>query len=129
MELTNVELLKNLLDIELSGENIDLHNDYTCTDVLYREKDLRLKFKKSADEGEFLMIQFIDTEISKLEFSFGSNDGITLDNFHRGRYEIEGRLFDEYNGKKCFYIEFYEGGTIELLCKQVILIHPRFPHQ
>lgn len=129
MELIDIELFKNLLDIELNGEDIDLHNDYRCSDILYSEKDLRLKFRSNADEGEFLMIQFVDVEINKLEVSLGSNDGITLDNFHRGRYEAEGKLFDEYHGKKCFYIEFYEGGVIELLCKQVILIHPKLSHQ
>lgn len=42
-ELSNVEMFKSLLNLEMEGAYIDLHNDYDCHNVLYDFEEQYLK--------------------------------------------------------------------------------------
>jgi hypothetical protein len=48
IDLTNSELFKDLVCFKTEGDDIDLHNDLRCTQLLYlnNEKKLKLVFGK-----------------------------------------------------------------------------------
>lgn len=120
MDFTEAELFKNLLETKDEFFHIDLHNDFTCVGVSYSSDTLDLKFQNDKGHG-YVTVRFSEVVILKLEMPLKN---LTIDNFHRGRYESDGKLYDEFQGKKCFYIEFYEGGAIELLCSKAIVQVP-----
>ncbi|SKC85113.1 hypothetical protein [Ohtaekwangia koreensis] len=120
MDLTESELFGNLLEAKDDLFHIDLHNDYTCVNVTFFADILELKFQNDKGQG-YVILRFKDVIILKMQIPLRT---LIIDNFHRGRYELNGELYDEYEEKKCFYIEFYEGGAIELLCRQVLLQMP-----
>jgi hypothetical protein len=117
MDLTESELFENLLEIKTTLFHFDLHNDYTCLSISYSGETLVLEFKKDNDQSA-LFLEFKEVTILSMKIPLKTT---VLDNFHRGRYELNGDLYDEFQGKKCFYIEFYEEGSIELLCRHVLL--------
>lgn len=121
MDLTESELFENLLETSNELSHIDLHNDFTCVALNYSDEGLSLKFQNDKGQG-YVTVQFEEVVIFKLQMPLRS---LTIDNFHRGRYELDGKLYDEYKGKKCFYIEFYEGGSIELLCNKASIQIPK----
>lgn len=120
IDFTEAELFENLLETKDEFHHFDLHNDFTCVGVKYSDNALSLKFQNDKGHG-YITIRFIEVIILKLEMPLKN---LTIDNFHRGRYELNGELHDEYQHKKCFYIEFYEGGSIELLCSKATLEAP-----
>ncbi|UUW10971.1 hypothetical protein NLG42_09170 [Flavobacterium plurextorum] len=119
IDLSNVELFETLLEFNIEGINVDLHNDYELKSFnLLNNNDLRLVFLHNTSEQNIFLIF---TEIEFVEFELPILSDLTLDNFYRGRYEYESKLFDEFNEKKCFYIEFCGVGQLNLLCSKVIL--------
>ena len=118
--LFNVDLFDNLLEIELEGVTIDLHNDYTCVSIKFIDNNLSISFNHDGSD-EKIIIDFGDALINKFNLPVMNPKGLTLDNFHRGRYEVDGVLYDEYHERRCYYIEFYEDGEMELLCKSVMI--------
>ena len=120
LDLTDSELFENLLEFEFQNKYIDLHNDFKLVKLIFKtNEDLILYFK--SDEDRKLQVYFKDVEI--FEFSFDVNDGnITIDNFHRGRYDDNGSLKDEIHLKKCFYMEFLEDSKISVLASRVYLL-------
>jgi len=119
MDITNIELFKPILEFKSESLHVDLHNDFTCVGLDYSCNNLALKLQKDNGDGH-VILQFTNVNILRMQIKL-QDKGLTLDNFHRGRYEFEGKLYDEYNEKKCFYIEFYEGGAIDLLCRTALI--------
>lgn len=118
INLHDIELFKPLLDVDFQGNNLDIHNDYEVKNILYRSKNLQLLLVNNLSDNKILL-NFHNAEI--IEFDIPSIDNLTIDNFYRGRYEYENELFDEFDNKKCFYIEFSETGQINVLCSELTL--------
>lgn len=119
INLTNSKLFDSLLEINHQGKIIDLHNDYELKNIIFQDNyELKLILKDNNSENQIALIfenfEFIDFDIPIIQ-------DLTLDNFYRGRYESENKLFDDFNNKKCFYIEFYEIGKLNLLCSNLTL--------
>lgn len=119
-ELIKTDLLDSLLEIEDENNFYDLHNDFYIKKIVFDDvsKVLYIDFT-NINEKTSLMLKFTEVDILNLNIPIHGKE-LTIDNFHRGRYEYEKKLFDEYEGKKCFYIEFYEGGGITLLSKKIM---------
>lgn len=122
IDLTDVELFESLVGIESDNGFIDLHNNYDCTSVQYSvEKKLFEVFFQAANSN--VVLQFKDAVISKFNLlPKRAEDSCTLNNFYRGRFEVNGELF-EYSPARAryYYIEFEEGDTFEILAQQVFL--------
>ena len=116
--LYNSKLFETLLDIDFEENNLDIHNDYEIKNILYKNNNLQFLLVHNTSTHKILF-SFYDVEI--IEFDFLIMNTLTIDNFYRGRYEFNNELFDEFNNKKCFYIEFCETGQINILCSKLIL--------
>ncbi len=122
IELTNIELFKSLSRVEFDNAIIDLHNDYVCTSMQY-----------SADKGIFdlffraersnVVLQFKGAVVTKFGLVLKrTEDSCILNNFYRGRFEVNGELL-EYSplGERYYYMEFEEGDVFEILAQEVLL--------
>jgi hypothetical protein len=128
IELLNAELLKDLTTVEAGETSFDLHNDYVCTNINYKlqTKTLSFLFEPSlADVAKNpLCLLFENVTFSNFKLYLKSTaDSSTLDSFYRGRYEIDGSLF-EYatTGEAYFYMEFIEGASFEFFSDKVSLV-------
>lgn len=122
IDLSDVKLFETLLELSFQGTNVDIHNDYELKSFnLSNNKELELVFFHNSTKQKLLLIF---KEIELIEFEVPIVIDLTVDNFYRGRYEYENKLFDIFKEKKCFYIEFYSTGQLNLLCSKVILNIP-----
>lgn len=121
IDLSQKELFEDLLTVKLNNEFIDLHNDFNCEEFIYDKANCILKFLFRGN-GKILLT-FIDVEITRLNVSFGSNpDSGTLNNFYRGRFEINGKLFEyREDGRGYYYLEFETDNKLELHARSVLL--------
>ncbi|MEX0595111.1 MAG: hypothetical protein WD512_01335 [Candidatus Paceibacterota bacterium] len=121
IELSNPELFISLLDLNVGKKNFDLHNDYTFKEFNFStiKNEISLIFSEDISLKE-VKIFFTDIIILELELPIGVELGI--DNFYRGRYEYEDKLYDEFLQKKCYYIDLYENGKINLLAEKLFLV-------
>jgi hypothetical protein len=128
IELTNVELFKDLTTLEAVDTFFDLHNEYTCTNIDYKLLDKTLGFlfepNKSNAAKNNLYLLFENATISNFNLYLNrTTDSSTLDSFYRGRYQLENALF-EYapSGEGYFYLEFIEGDAFECFAGKVSLL-------
>jgi hypothetical protein len=128
IELTNVELLKDLTTLETAETFFDLHNDYICTNIYYKSLDKTLSFMFEPAIGNAakssLCLLFENVTISNFNLYLNrTTDSSTLDSFYRGRYQIDDTLF-EYapTGEGYFYLEFIEGDAFECFAGKVTLL-------
>ena len=122
IDLTNSELFKSLLDIDYSKlSHYDIHNDFDLKLLEYKEGAIFIMhFSSVIDKKMVLKVVFENPKF--IEFSVMVNDkNLTVDNFHRGKFEYKGKLYEEYENRKCFYIEFYEEGGINILASKVLM--------
>ena len=109
-----------ITEIELVGNTLDLHNSFNCRNIEYAMDKFIFDF---SDSESLLRIVFTEVEILKMQLPFKQSfEGITLDNMYRGRFEVNSQLADlSPDSKGCIYIEFYEGQSLEFLCKAMII--------
>lgn len=124
IELKNVELFKDLTTIEQNGIVLDLHNDFTCAIVDYdkNEKLLHIGFISNIDGGK-ICLRFEGVTIVKLNLIFNKiKDKSTINILYRGRFEIDGSLF-EYSKlqESYFYMEFEEGDSFEFFTEKLLV--------
>ncbi len=119
LDITNSELFDSLLEISYENCEYDLHNDFSLKYIDFNKAEALLKFDFHEIDGKksiHLIFKNVDPIILKLPFQ----EDTTIDNFHRGRYEYQGQLYDEFEGKRCFYMEFYDSGDCIILCSEAI---------
>lgn len=122
MEIINIigkELFESILEIKDVNYHIDIHNDYNLKSIDYELNNYLCKIILSSDNRRIVEIIFEDVHIISLNLLINDK---TIDNFYRGRYEDNGRLFEEFEGRSCFYIDFEEGSKINLLCKKAFVV-------
>lgn len=122
LDLTESPLFESLLIFETGNGIIDLHNGYNCRSILYdsNSKILRCFFEGSKN----LILEFRDVIVAKLNLLLQlTSDSSTLNNFYRGRFEINNTLYESSaDGRRCFYLEFEAGDALELYAYKVFLI-------
>jgi hypothetical protein len=80
-----------------------------------------LKFSFLNRENSSVEIVLTNAQIVKQEMHFNFNGPLTLDNFYKGRIEIQSNLQDfDSEGRSCFYVHFFEDVYLEILAKKVI---------
>jgi hypothetical protein len=126
IELTNIELFKSLVSLELDKTVIDLHNDYDCTSLQYKAEERLLEFCFEVVDGNSstVIVRFEGATVSKFNLlRKATKDACTLNNFYRGRFEVNGKLL-EYSplGERYYYIEFEDGDVFEVLAQEVFLL-------
>lgn len=122
IDITNTDLFESLLEIEETNNNYDLHNDFNLNAINFNDVGNILSFEFIENSGKTIIhVIFEKTEIVKFKIPVLIKE-LVLDNFHRGRYEENKKLFDEYKNKKCFYIEFYEDGEFVFLTSKAYVL-------
>ena len=123
IELTNVELFESLVGIESENNFIDLHNDYDCTSIQYSVETKLFELSFHAENSK-IVLQFKDAIITKFNLVPNrTEDSSTLNNFYRGRFIVNGELFEySLSGEGYYYIEFEEGDMFEVLAREVFLL-------
>jgi hypothetical protein len=131
LDLTRSELFKNLIELNYEGVYIDIHNNYYCYYIKHDEGREIVQMLFSSLDSSILLnkidIEFKRVDLIKMSLLLqnGPTENLTLDTFYRGRYEVKGVL-KEYSdqGKPYFYIDFYEGYSIELFADSVqVFVH------
>ncbi len=119
-DLSDVQLFESLLELNFEENYIDLHNDYDFkSHKLTQAKTFTLTFL-NIKTGKELLVCFENTDF--IEFFIIGEDNSSVDNFHRARHEKDGKLFDEIENKKCYYIEFTGESKIELLSSKLYIV-------
>ena len=118
----DLEIIRNLAQIEIDNSYYDFHNDYDCIKIMFENNSLILFFKHIVG-GNLISFGFNEAIIEKFDFfNFYEFKNLTIDTLYRGRFESNGNL-TEFNdeGKSYFYLEFVEGANIELWCESIIV--------
>lgn len=118
-----LEFLKNLAQYDYNNQYYDLHNDFWCSQILFEGSVIFLVFE-SMSNGKVLTVKFTKTEISNFKFFNSAKEKkLTIDTMYRGRAVVDGNLVEVSNDDKAyFYIEFYEGQTIEFWAAEMEVI-------
>lgn len=128
--LNSPGLFKNLIEFEIDGVFVDLHNDYYCVQII-RNSDahyITLIFERDNPNSRFteVIVELSDIEIIKMNLSLNNANysKLTLDSFYRGRFDLNGQLFEHSeSGKEYYYIDFYEENcAIELFVNGIKVI-------
>ena len=122
LDITNSSLFTSLLEINFEDCIYDIHNDFDLKSIRYCNVKSLLEFNFDEAKGNITIdLSFKDVDLLSFKIPVDQED-ITIDNLHRGRYEYLNKLYDEYNGKRCFYIEFYSLGDFNILCREAKFI-------
>lgn len=125
IDFTNIKVHTPMLDFQLEGENIDLHNDFDCKSIQYDSLSKNLVFNfESTCETSILdnrkkqgKVLFVDVQDWKSELPLENHEkAITVDNFVRGEILQQNSFYDEQSLVKHFLIEFFEGQSIGVYC-------------
>lgn len=121
IQAQDILLFQNLAEYEYEGAYYDFHNDYECSLVEYDGSVLRIVFVKSK-ERITVSIRFQNTKLERVHFTpFDATDKQTIDLMYRGRAERDGKLVEYELQRAYFYLEFYEGLSLEFWSESLIL--------
>ncbi|WP_394676083.1 hypothetical protein [uncultured Sphingobacterium sp.] len=117
--LTQSELFKDNIMIDLDDAHLDLHNDYDCIRLVYNRtyNEFRLTFKRVTLETDVnynqVDVVFIDAVMDTCLFVFDEDvfdEFRTIDQLYRGRFENGDKLAEfDGSGRSLYYISFYSG--------------------
>jgi hypothetical protein len=117
----NLELFRNLSQLELGECYYDFHNDFDCIRIGLENNFLIFLFKKII-EGYIISYRFENVDIVNFEFiNFSEFNNLTIDNIYRGRFENNGKLLEFNNENSYFYLEFDQGSKMEFWSKGIII--------
>lgn len=122
IDVTNNHLFESILQFCYNDLTVDLHNDYKCYKYIYdsQKQEFLVSFKEKKGEIFRVSIWFKYAIIKNLSYQFIiPADHLTLDNFYRGRFEENGKLFETSSLGNYYYIDFVEGINFELFAKEV----------
>lgn len=125
INLTDIELFKDLTCLQQEDRIFDLHNDYNCTSINYNlaNRTTEIIFESINSKANKLCLLFEEASIAKfICFLNRSEDASTINSLYRGRFETSEGL-SEYSasGDRYFYIEFEQGDIIEMFAQRVTL--------
>ncbi|WP_332737819.1 hypothetical protein [Flavihumibacter sp.] len=126
IELTTAALFEPLTEIEFSGINLDLHNEYSCNKITidYNEEIIKFDFKAENAQQAYQRLTMVFETFQIVEMvskKLDSKTVLTPDNFYRGRFEYEGQHHETTPWGVFFHIEFYEEFYLDILCKKAYL--------
>lgn len=125
--LTQSELFKDNIMIDLDDAHLDLHNDYDCIRLVYNRtyNEFRLTFKRVTLETDVnynqVDVVFIDAVMDTCLFVFDEDvfdEFRTIDQLYRGRFENGDKLAEfDGSGRSLYYISFYSGLELKVFAK------------
>jgi len=120
------ELFKDLIEIEVNGYCVDLHNDYDCMKLKFNQNELLMSFTSIRDNSKYpvVMLKFKAVELKKLQIDFGiESQNKTIDRLYRCRF-LQGEELIEYSkeGKSFYVLEFCEGYAVAFFSDELLLI-------
>ena len=123
IELTDSLLFENISFLKHENISIDIHNDYDFRELLFEQTRMALLFVEEINHNKFIEFIFEDIGLTKFKITqFEVPDSVTIDNFYRGKVELNGVLIEQdSNNKKYFYLDFLEDIQIELWCSRLYL--------
>ena len=131
ISLTQSELFKNSITLDLDEAHLDLHNDYDCIRLVYNGtyNEFRLTFKRVTLETDvnynLVDVVFIDAVMDTCLFVFDediSDEFKTIDMLYRGRFENGNGLAEfDSSGRSLDYISFYSGIELKVFAKAIIV--------
>ena len=123
IELTNNLLLENISFLKYENSSLDIHNDYNFKELSFEQNRMKISFNEISNNFKIIEFVFENIEVVKLKMiQFEVPDSITLDNFYRGKTELNENILEEDSSKrKYFYLDFLEDIQIELWCSRLYL--------
>lgn len=127
IDLTHSELFKSFDEIEGDGFDVDLHNEFKCDSINFKNQktELILSFMiepKFARKVNRIDIVFEDVRLESffLKKDNESPDEWTINNIYRGRFQKEEDVLELSNdGRSYYYIDFYQDYSFELFARDV----------
>ena len=123
IELTDNLLLENISFLKYENISLDIHNDYNFKELSFEQNRMKISFNEISNNFKIVEFVFENIEVVKLKMvQFEVPDSITLDNFYRGKTELNENILEEDSSKrKYFYLDFLEDIQIELWCSRLYL--------
>lgn len=125
--ITEISPFSPLLDFDINGINIDLHNDFECVNIKKEKKNLEFHFKRlignefyKEQNAVVIFSDIIECNINLLEKKGELGDFGTLDNFAKGELTEVNKFFHD-KSVKYFFIGFINGSLINIFCKEAII--------
>jgi len=125
--ITEIVPLSPLLDFDINDINIDLHNDFECTDIKNTDKAVEFFFKRVVNNTFYNeqngVLIFSDVVETNIDFIFGKDqigDIQTITNFARGELSDKSRYYQDKD-IKYFFIDFLNGSLINIFCKEAAI--------
>jgi hypothetical protein len=121
IELTNTEMFKGLTEVQIENSFFDLHNDFICSvisfDASKREINMAFVSEKKGINFSYLLT---GASIEKMYSNRKSGDCNIMNNFYRGRFELDNVLSEFFeDGSSYFYLEFENGDLFEIKAKKL----------
>ena len=125
--ITSIPPFQPLLDFDIKGINIDLHNDFGCININANNSSIEFSFLRTVG-NEFYKEQnaviifndIIECNIELLKQNRQLGDITTLTNFAKGALSEDHKYYDAKD-ISYFFLDFFEGELIEILCKEGII--------
>lgn len=125
--LTNINILEPLLDFDINGINIDLHNDFDFVFFEIKNNKVELYFsrilvneKYQETNAAIIFSNVIDIEMDS-DFEEKSKTPTSIVNFAKGDLTKK----NKYYGKediRFFFIEFENDSKMNIFCNEAIII-------
>lgn len=125
--ITNITSLFPLLDFDINGINIDLHNDFDCLEIKNNQTSLEFYFKRTTNNGKYkeqnavlIFSNLVESNIESVSKNNQIGDLQTLTNFAKGEITQVNKFYQD-NTVKYFFIDFFNGTLVDIFCKEAIV--------
>lgn len=122
IEAKSIDFFKDLTQISYLEQFYDLHNDYDCLKINYKNNTLFLELKK-IENNDIIFLGFYKASIENLVFfNEKSIHPLTINILYRGRIDKDGVLLDlSKDDQSYFYLEFEDQQSIEFWAEYIVI--------
>lgn len=122
IEAKSIDFFKDLTQMSYLEQFYDLHNDYDCLKINYKNNTLFLELKK-IENNDIIFLGFYKASIENLVFfNEKSIDPLTINILYRGRIDKDGVLLDlSKDNQSYFYLEFEDQQSIEFWAEYIVI--------
>lgn len=121
IDLTDIPLLELQTEFQVNDHFIDLHNEYDLIKINRVTDEITFIFRHLELSHIHVYLHF--HKIISCDFQIDFSEGFfDFDNFHRGRIEQDGKLYDYIGNDKCYYLSCLGEMEFTIRCLQVELV-------
>lgn len=125
-DLTGLSAFETVVDFNIDGENIDLHNDYSCTEIETNpyEKLILFHFESEIRYFRLVFSQATVLHFQLLPLALTPNRGLTFDWLSRTTAIVndEGNHLELPDTAGFYIVEFHEDLSMVIKAQQVMLL-------